>query len=57
MTIFKTRFKEIGVHQTHENEWRFVCIETGKEVGPHYKGKLEIYSDLTRYAKDSWGIG
>jgi predicted membrane protein len=50
--INKTRFKEIGFTKVAPGLWRFVDLETGATVGPHYARKDELLADLTRYATD-----
>ena len=53
--VYKTRFPELGFTKTVK-DWRFVDTSTGSVVGKQYHSKLELLADLTRYAKESWGL-
>lgn len=46
-----TRFEELGF-TSYCGIWRIVARDTGNVVGPVYKTKMELFSDLARYAKD-----
>ena len=51
-----TRFPELKFAQIDNGEWSFFATDTESRVGPIYKTKAELLADLTRYAKESWGI-
>lgn len=51
-----TRFKELAFEKKGPSLWRVVCTETGKAVGPQYRTKTELLSDLERYARENWGL-
>ena len=57
MEYRKTRFPELVYGKlASANEWSFFATDTYSRVGPIYASKAELLADLTRYAKDSWGI-
>jgi hypothetical protein len=45
-----TRFSELSYCQHGRELWRFVDNQSGATVGPHYRTKAELLSDLERYA-------
>ena len=47
-----TRFKELKYANVTVGLWRIVDASTEQTVGPHYRTKVELLADLTRYAKD-----
>lgn len=51
-----TRYPQLGYRQDFHDSWRFVDTETGASVGPQYKTKEEMFSDLDRYARENWGL-
>ena len=54
-----TRFPELAYYNPIRGIWRFVDRENNREVGGGeevYRTKAELLADLTRYAKDSWGL-
>jgi len=54
--IYKTRYPELTFREIEKDLWRiFSQFEGDKSpgcVGPHYHSKLELLSDLDRYAKE-----
>ena len=56
--LTKTRFDILAIGQIERSCWRFFDVSDGEPrcVGPLYRTKGEAMADLTRYAKDSWGL-
>ena len=59
MTIYKTRYKELGYCCSTPGIWRFVDLTDGenKHVGEHYASKTELLANLQQYASEAWGLG
>lgn len=59
--IKSTRYAGLGFANTNpmgDATWRVIDLhDAGREaaVGPLYKSKQELLSDLDRYASDTWG--
>lgn len=51
-----TRFPELKFAKIDGKTWSFFASDTESRVGPLYQTKAELLADLTRYAKESWGI-
>ena len=56
-----TRFPELSYSWVSRSEWSFFANDgnypgDGGRVGPLYRSKGELLADLTRYARDSWGL-
>lgn len=56
LTFHHTRFAELKYAQISRQEWSFFATDTESRVGPIYRTKAELLADLTRYAKESWGV-
>jgi len=56
MTFHPTRFPELAYAKIDKGEWSFFAVEGQCRVGPVYHSKAELLGDLTRYAKESWGL-
>lgn len=56
MKLTKTRFAEISYASIKPKGWSFFDSSTGNRVGEIYASKAELLSDLSRYAKESWGL-
>lgn len=48
-----TRYKELGYWQAGPGLWRILDLTDGapSEVGPFYRSKVELLTDLARYAR------
>jgi len=57
--LHRTRFKGLGYINQDKNLWRIVDlhdrVNTIHVVGPQYKTRAELLSDLDRYATETWG--
>lgn len=57
MQFHKTRFPELLFANLGEQHgWSFFASDTQSRVGPIYRSKAELLADLTRYARESWGL-
>lgn len=54
MTIHPTKYAEIGYACTAPSLWRFIDVETGKEVGPQYRSRHELLADVDSYYQRAW---
>lgn len=61
--VNRTRFETAEIRLAFRRqfgEWRILQQDVGEtswhEVGPHYRRKDELLADLTRYARENWGI-
>lgn len=55
----QTRFAPIAYARISPREWSFFAVDAdplGHRVGPLYRSHDEMLGDLTRYARDSWGL-
>jgi hypothetical protein len=56
VAIRATRFEGLGFAHIGRH-WRFVALDgTPATVGPLYRSKDELLSDLPRYAREAWGL-
>jgi hypothetical protein len=57
ISVRQTRYTELGYSQFGPGLWRFITLQDGgcSPVGPHYRTKAELLSDLDRYATEVWG--
>ena len=58
-----TRFPQLTFSRVSPREWSFYATEKEdpkgwyrNRVGPLYASRAELLADLTRYARDSWGL-
>ncbi|MCD1645206.1 hypothetical protein [Aurantimonas coralicida] len=52
----QTRFPELYFENIGPSMWSFFAADTRSRVGPIYRTKTELLADLTRYAREAWGI-
>lgn len=45
-----TRFAELNYRNVDRGLWRIVDVSTGSDIGPHYRTREELLSDLERFA-------
>jgi hypothetical protein len=55
-TVYKTRFPELSYMKHAADLWRVIDTETGCAVGQHYRTRIELLSDLDRYASEYLGL-
>lgn len=57
MCFHKTRFPELMfANLSGRHGWSFFASDTQSRVGPIYHSKAELLADLTRYAREGWGL-
>ena len=57
--VHKTRFGELAFTQLDARTWMFLSMEDParpRQVGEQYASKAELLADLTRYAREAWGL-
>ena len=56
--LHRTRFRELAYRRYGRDIWRFISILDHEDcvVGPVYRTKTELLGDLTRYAREDWGL-
>ena len=47
-----TRFKGLGYAKITRNVWMCIDLETGAQIGPHYRSKGELLADLGAFARE-----
>jgi hypothetical protein len=55
-TIYETRFPELSYMKHAANLWRVIDTGTGCAVGQQYRTRIELLSDLNRYASEYLGL-
>lgn len=51
MKVCQTRFPELGYAKIDARCWRIIDTSSGSAVGPQYRTRAELLSDLERYAR------